>query len=339
MTILPQLEHDLFLAASGRLPTIDPTAALNSPDGPHPARSHDPQHRARRVTSGIALLVSVLVVAVIAGTALVALHHRAQPTTRDGAQKETSGRQQLVNSLSVLGRPQTADERTKAADPGIANLPDRLTLLDQDPLRRRTRAQLGFPEADRPLVRIVGTRADGDVWIVPATHQIPPHAQHRAEVLFVSIRNGVAGVGPIDVATLEAHGAGVFAYSPVGINTGIFLVPDPVARVTLSRLHLTGPFAAITPTITINKTAVVHENVAPFQFRLPVEHSPHNTTGLYSVNAQAQLVWRDSAGKPMRHATTAVQLTIRVTGRAPASGSKAGEILNSPFCQQNPSDC
>src|ERR1700733_7794952 len=108
MTILPQLEHDLFHAAKQRLP------AANLPDGAHDRRRRpEPQSTARAgirrrlapTTRALPMLLALGVTVIVAGFALILLDHRGESTPARPASSVPASRQELIGMFGILRRP------------------------------------------------------------------------------------------------------------------------------------------------------------------------------------------------------------------------------------------
>ena len=252
MTILPQLERDLFNAAQERL-RPDSTA-------PH-RRSGSPASSFRaglgRGAAGLPVVLSVAVAVAVAVVAVAVLGHGHQPSQRTTASSPSGGssRAELIRTLGVLRRPQT-----KADAQGLERL-GRLVIAHPKQLGG-TFKQWGYPEVDRRLARVVNIPAwRAKVLIAPIRSQPSPTSRPRPESLHLVmwwtgtafplpgsliLDDGPAlnGDPPTSVGALLAHGlwAGtvVPGLNPVSgvvhgpdIQDGVLLVPDGVASVKL----------------------------------------------------------------------------------------------------------
>ncbi len=348
MSILSQLERDLFEAAKRRLPAADdPAQGLRG----HGRRGSTPEPRwprfRRRLSASAAALPMLIAIGVTVGVTAVALtafqqSHAPIPTA--GAGSSSSSREQLIQTLGVLRRPQTKADRESLGN-RVFDIVQRLARRHR-PLPaalKRALARWGHPEPDRPLVRAVNTALVRTVSIAPTTYQPSLTSSRRAEGLTISIENGSTGSGPTptSVATLQAHGLGVFTFAANDTNRGVVIVPDGVARVTLGSFRLTDPPAAINPSEIVSAISVVHENVAAFQLKgLTATATSRRQAGLYGVNAVAQMTWFAANGKLIRHTTTNLSLVVNVHGRTQPPRHLVGSaIKNSQFCLQNPHAC
>jgi Tol biopolymer transport system component len=121
MTILPQLEKDLYEAAQKRLPTVDdPALAPGRHDHAETApalRWQRFRSRLRSITSRLPLLVSIAVTVVIGVVALTTLghHHRASTAVSPGAGgvATTNGQIALLGSTEGTGYGTTRLENGK----------------------------------------------------------------------------------------------------------------------------------------------------------------------------------------------------------------------------------
>src|ERR1700733_6668019 len=160
MTILPQLEHDLFHAAKQRLP------AANLPDGAHDRRRRpEPQSTARAgirrrlapTTRALPMLLALSVTVIVAGFALILLDHRGESTPARPASSLPASRQELIGMLGILRRPQTHADLDRALlglylpnldpDPGVIPAKRYIPMSRPRPSLKRS----GYPELDRRL--------------------------------------------------------------------------------------------------------------------------------------------------------------------------------------------
>jgi hypothetical protein len=253
------LERELVAAAHRRARSAPPIALP-------PVRI---RHRRGRAGAVAAVLLSTVALIVALG-ALVSLHARPAPVAKrpSPAVVHASSRQQLIDILGVLRRPQTP-----------ADLPHwllaRLTSL---PLL----AMQGRP--DLPLVRYATTTPWGEkLYLVPyrpltAAEMTararrfpagPPSTRERSETLGVMSRGGGGGGG--DAATVEAgqvmqiDGAGRSFAGGSTRTRFILVVPDGVARVEFSfppqTIAAGGPVYRRSLAVTVS----VHGNIAAVQ--------------------------------------------------------------------------
>lgn len=341
MTILPQLEHDLFQAAKRHLPAAD------AQDGTRgQARRAEPPSTGRRADFGrrvasaartVPMLLAVAVTVIVAVFALSLSHggHRFVPAT--SAENVQATRHQLIQMLGVLRRPQTKADLDPELDPallGIASIPQQFARQHKRlpaGLERRL-AQLGYPKLDRALVRVVKIPAwHAKVGIEPATWQPSPSSPQRSEGLDLELWIGTKpmippssedGTGPqlTSIDTIRAHGLAL-AGNARGQNLidGVLLVPDGVARITLRLSRVIRAPVRIDPSQFGTATAAVHDNIAPFQLSMPTliptGSGQSTVSGMFGTSAVAQTTWFDASGNVIKHTTTNLDVLIKVVGK------------------------
>jgi hypothetical protein len=220
-------------------------------------------------------------------------------------------RRELIKTFGVLRRPQTDADRN-AWVPGFFRTP-----------APRRDLRLRDLKVDRALIRTVRFASSGfQAEFLPAIWKPSPAAARRLEGLVVTLdAHGVyhdsTGPRPTSAAVVRRQGLALFAYPGNGINDGVLVVPDGVARVAL------GPFRLIDQTITAahphiaNATSMVRDNVASFQLAgvtmkslhlNPAELGPffysavtnpsrHLNSAVYAMPAVAQMTWFDARGQ------------------------------------------
>lgn len=336
MTILPQLEHDLFDAAKQRLPAADtPDQGRDHPRRPEPrtTRRAGARRRLAATATTLPILLAVAVTVIVAAFALTLIHHGRPSPPAEPATSVRATRQQLIQMLSVLSRPQTKADRDPELDPGflgLTSIPERLARRHQRPpagLERRL-AQLGYPKLDRALVRVVKIPEwHAKVGIEPATWQPSPSSPQRSEGVALALWIGTKptippssedGTGPqlTSVETFRAHGLALTNHVR-GTNRmdGVFLVPDGVAKVTLRVSRVSESPVKVNPSQFGTATATVHDNLAAFQLTLPTA-SPvrRGVGGTFGIPGVAQTTWFDVRGTVIKHTTTNLDVLIKVRG-------------------------
>jgi hypothetical protein len=305
---------------------------------------------------GGVLVLVVMSLAVGAGALFLLSSH--------GAKLEASGpagvqqtRQQLINNLSVLRRPQVPADR----DPQFLPGPFENVKLNhrRPPLGfRPVLARWGYPIFDRPLARVVEVPAlNARVALEPATWRPSASSSHRVEGLDVMMRIGAAktippstefgtGPRPTSVGTLLAHG--IVLSGPLaggrGEIAGAIVVPDGVARVTLRPIRLIGrPVVSLDLSRFSTISEPVHDNVATFTAPLPTTVDRTLFSGTYGFSAVAKATWFDTQGKVVKNTTTQLDLLIRVKGKGrrplPPGATHRRSIARSRFCRLNPRAC
>jgi hypothetical protein len=340
MTILPQLERDLFNAAQERLP---PKAAASAAEQTTSlSRSHT--GRFRRTAAGLPLVLSAAVAIAIAIVAIAVLRHGHQATqsATPAGPPGASPRAELIRTFGILRGPQTnADLDRELLSlylrpvrlPGDAIPPGRYLAISGPPsvLKR-----WGYPELDRRLVRVVRIPAwTAKVLIAPITFRPSPSSRNRSEGLDLAMWIGTTptippssligtGPQPASLGTLLAHG---LALADVAAGKrlldAVYAVPDGVTSVQL------GPFVTLPrqtpPGISrtalnaalgaIHATTTVHDNIGALQLAVPVVTSRVATgpgPAMDGIGTEAQAVWFNSHGQVIKRTTTRVDLIVRV---------------------------
>jgi hypothetical protein len=344
VTILPQLEDDLRRAGRRRDPrAADATRGRTLRPG-----------LLGRVAHHAAALGSLAVVLVIAGAAIVLLHGPSKSRRADGSSSQpATTRQQLVDTIGLLRRPQKAADLSARYLPPFVGQRSRLT---KNLSARSHRALLdilhreGDPQLQRSLVRVVVLpRLHATVALTPVTYR-PGASSARIEGVYLNVHTPdtiLQGPGPISAAQVLSRGVGMLLNPTQGHILGFFLVPDQVARVSLS---------AITPTAdsglspgnrdTVrralageHRTVTVQHNLAAF--RLPAPPAVRSATaisGALGVQTTADETWYSATGSVLARFRTPLDVTITIHGRNPsiARFKRAG---GSAFCHQNPTAC
>jgi hypothetical protein len=348
MTIIPQLEQDLFEAANKHLPAATdsrPELGQGEQSGPSSGtrRARLPR-RLRTITTPMPLVLSVLLTLAVAAVALTALqrHHQSSPVP--GATTVHSSRQQLIQSFAVLRRPQTKGDLDPRLVPGFFRIVSRPAQLAQQGKRPPTAlekalARWGYPELDRSLVRAVNIPAwDAKLGIEPATFRPSPSSRQRVEGLTLNLWIGKSpmippsddigtGPQPTSATTVLEHGLAT-ADTPSGsdLNDAVIVVPDGVAAIKLGPFT-PGPNASLPgvnaqtlqqATAAIHATGRVHDNVAALQIPVPVvtsRHFPPALAGtaehLFGIGTEAQDTWFDASGHVIKRTTTQLDLIVR----------------------------
>lgn len=349
MTILPQLEHDLFQAAKRlrRAPDIPrEPVEVDQPDTNSTTRRTRLHARFRTIATPMPLLLSVLLTLAVGAVALTALQRSHQSVPTRDASSAHSSRQHLIESLSVLRRPQAKgdlDPRLASEFSRILSTPDQLARRGMRPpaaLEKRI-AEWGYPELDRQLVRAINIPAwEAKVGIEPTTFRTSRSSPRRVEGLTLELWIGNSrtippshevgtGPRPTSLATLLDHGLAI-ADTRGGseVNNAVVLVPDGVAAIEIGPFT-PGPNASL-PGVSahtlehvvaaIHANGRVHDNIAALQIAIPIVTSRHLPPGprgnsppsLFGIATTAQDTWFDASGHVMRRTTTALDLIVRV---------------------------
>jgi hypothetical protein len=258
-------------------------AHSDAPEPPPPKlRRFDARRRLVKIPAGAAVTLASVTISVVIAVGAVALlgHQHHGPSEHAGQQ---SSRQQLIDVLAVLRRPQTKNDLA-----GVRDLP-----FFRNAGQRVGPALQGAP--DWPLVRLATVTPWGErVFFVPMKpptaksvaalrHRFPQlsrmisqaQAQRAAEgeTLYILSSDGVEGGA--SAATIKAQGAGATegrgparAADPGSSYTRLIrVVPDGVAKVAFV---LPRESAAVEPGAPISKHSLtvivpVHGNVAAVQ--------------------------------------------------------------------------
>jgi hypothetical protein len=258
------------------------------------------------------LLVIGVVVAAVAG-----LSHR-HPTTPPAHSKPASPERQLVDLLGVLRRPQT-----KADLNGF--LPAALRVSASPACRARFVCTL---RVDRQLIRTVAVPGSPySVGIFPVTTRPSARGPRTAGVALTLSGPGVAesggpwqGSAQWGVSALRSRGLLLSAYVSDGVDRGVVVVPDGVARVVLGPVHLLDETITSRLAPTPGASAAVHDNVAPFRLNdLTVKSLQLNPSRLgaffyqgsfggcgpeltvYALPATATMNWFSADGRDLNH--------------------------------------
>lgn len=340
MTILPQLEHDLFHAAKRHLEATDvPDGAREhpGPHGRHPAsRAAGFRRRLAMTARTVPMLLAISVTVIVAVFALSLSHSARRSAPATSADSVQTTRHQLIQTLGVLRRPQTKadlDPEVAPAFLGIASIPQQFAHQHKrlPPGLERRVAQLGYPKLDRALVRVVKIPAwHAKVGIEPATWQPSPSSPQRSEGLDLELWIGTKptippssedGTGPqlTSIETIRSHGLAL-AENARGqhLIDGVLLVPDGVARITLRLTRVIRTPVGVDPSQFGSATATVHDNIAPFQLSIPTViptgAGRDTVSGMFGTSAVAQTTWFDSSGNVIKHTTTDLDVLIKVVG-------------------------
>jgi hypothetical protein len=314
MSLLPEYRAQLYTAAQRR------------------ARRRPVLRLARSWPVAVSTVVAVGVVAV----AVAALSHRHAPSAPTSTQPAASTAQ-LTGMLGVLRRPQTTADLSGFV-PAYLRAP-----VPRDCITHNPRLSCTL-RVDKPLIRQV----------------VVPGSAYRVGLIPLSIARTGAGVavtlrgpgiydvadgpwrggasGPFGLTAIRTRGALLSAYAAAGIDRGVIVVPDGVARVVIGPVHLldTAITARFTPTA--GATAGVHDNVALFQLSgLTVQNLELRTHALarffssgsghgcrinfavYALPATAIMTWFGPNGRLVNHVR--INLPLYVGTHHPAPGT------------------
>ena len=287
------------------------------------------------VAAKLPVLVSVLVAVIVALVAIAALNHRHSTRV---AGSPTSSREQLIQTLGVLRRPQTSADRRIArprGDGGAA--PGYLGLSSSKVCRRPNR--LGLPlcavKLDTPLLRTM-TIDNYKVGIFPTISRASIRFAQRGEGIVITLQGpGIylanSGPQPTGVEALRRQGVIVSGYVASGIDRGAIVVPDGVAAVTIGHFQLATSAAHRLKGIAVTSSPV-RNNVALFQLTGVTEgnlhlsaadlahHSAYQASGsrcqislaIYGLPAMADIAWSNPDGKIIRRVAVRLRLYIGV---------------------------
>jgi hypothetical protein len=295
------------------------------------------------------VVVSAAVAVAIAVIAVVLLGHGRAPS-ESAASQAGRARQALIQTLGILRTPQTAADRR---DLRASALPGFLRVSSSGLCHGRTTPLPCAETLDRPLVRSVRLPGLGyrvgffPVAIRPAAAVATSAAGEGLTITLHGPHIYLLGSGepPVSAATLRSRGLVVSANVGDGINRGMVVVPDGVARVVLRGFVIRQPAHATAGGVR-STSARVRDNVALFGLDHlnmaalhldPARLSRFFSQGagsdctlryaIYAIPASAQMAWLNAAGATIR--TQTIQLPLYVstnhpppgTLRAPAPGS------------------
>ncbi|MGN6868740.1 MAG: hypothetical protein ACTHMY_10090 [Solirubrobacteraceae bacterium] len=305
------------------------------------------QRRARRGAVRLPRLwpvaVSTAVAAAVVVVAVAALSHQhaMTPPDRSGTSQPAPSAESvapLTSILGILNRPQTETDRETWV-PGFFN-----TFSSPGCRAASTPLQCSL-RLDPPLVREVDVFGSGyRVGLLPYT------SKEKIAGVAVTLRGpGVdyLAAGPWSDSTtippglseLRTRGLMLSAYVSDGVNRGVIVVPNGVARVVLGPMHLLDTTITRRLEPIAGATSVVQENVALFQLngltveklklrsgaalrRFYMEGSGQQcriTFAVYRLPAVTHMVWLGSGGRVVNRAL--VRFDLYVGTHHPAPGS------------------
>ncbi|MBV9607670.1 MAG: hypothetical protein JO027_21320 [Solirubrobacterales bacterium] len=283
------LERELMGAARRRAVVVeDPAGSSHEPRGPWPSALR-PARRRSSLGGFAAVVLSGLAVIVALG-ALVSLHGGKSPARSAPARPAAiPGRQQLIDILGVLRRPQTKAD----LDPRILS-----QLSNPPPIALR-----GAP--DLPLVRLASTTPWGEkFYLVPylpptaaqvaaVARRFPGLPSHliRGETLDLLSAGGGGGGGDATGVeagqAMEIDGAGRSFAGGSTQTRYILVVPDGVARVEFYFPPQGIPGGGPTYHRSLAVTVPVHGNIAAVQVAR-------------QMGAPPALIWYGSGGRVIK---------------------------------------
>jgi hypothetical protein len=334
MTLLPEFRTQLHTAAH--------------------RRAHSRRHRIAsrfsgngqimRVATTIPALLSVLVAVGITVVALATLSHRHHPPASGTAPAST--RTELLQTVGVLRRPQTKADLLSTRPPGVGGAAPGIFRRATSPVcqgENRPLLPCSFT-LDGPLVRTVMAGGGYRVAIFPTVVAHPIAGEQLGEGVVITLRGpgiylAVSDLKPASVQAIRARGLLLSAYVDNGVNRGVILVPDGVAKVILDHFRLTAPIAALLDHLP-QTTATVSDNVARFQLAGLTEQGLHinpaalgryfyqgsgrgcqTSFAVYALPATAQMTWLNAASSAI--STTTISLELYVGTHHPLPGTTA----------------
>jgi hypothetical protein len=330
MTIFPEFERQLR-----ELPATSPRTALRG--------------RLVRTARAVIPLAAVVLVVVAVSAAVLLAGHR--PAARDAAAQPTVrvARAELLRSFAVLRTPQAV----------LGSVPARVTGPLNFEQRYPIEARLGYPEADKALMRTIRLPGEnGYATITPTTYRPSARSGARSEGVDLEMTqggNGATGTGPrpTPVAAVLTHGLGLVSGTPAGGRApAVVLVPDGVTRIVFGagRPMPSSAPSGVTPAgladaiVTITGSATVHRDLAALSFPIPVITSERALSGVFGIQVTVPVSWYGANGTVIRRTTTELDLFVRVSGVAnPLNGltqrfSHRLQQLRAQ-CRRQPSAC
>lgn len=301
----------------------------------------------RRMATATPAVLSVLTAIAIAAVAIVTLSHGHRPSTA-GAPAESS-RNALVQTLGILRRAQSRADRLSERRRGMGGAAPGAFFSNPPSVERalcRGAAYYQLQQCalrlDKPLVRTVTVQDGYHVAIFPTivTHAIR-QARPGEGILMTLHGPGIYFAGtsltPTSAQTISAQGLLVSAYAATGVNRGVMLVPDGVAKVTLDRFRLLAPSAVSLPQIP-PAASTVSDNIALLKLSRLTEQSLHldpnalgryfsqgsgrrcqTTFAVYALPATAEMTWANATGHSIRHTTISLRLYVGTHHPAPGT--------------------
>jgi hypothetical protein len=307
----------------------------------------EPAARVRRTPrpniGGVMVAVSVVVALGIAVAAIAAFSH-SHRTTLAGSSPVASSRQQLLRTLGVLRRPQTKADLLATRPGGDGGeLPGILRIASAGVCRRENTSLLPCTlRLDTPLVRAVTVGDRYRAAIFPTKIERSTPQARRGEGVVIALRGPglyiiTSSPTPTLAQALRTRGLLLSDYAASGVDRGVMLVPDGVARLTLDHFRLLAPHVAglgqIPPV-----AATVTDNFALLQISGLTEQNLHlnpqalgryftqgsgngcrTTFAVYSLPATAQMTWFGPGRAPIRRRT--INLRLDVGTHHPAVGT------------------
>jgi hypothetical protein len=238
---------------------LDAPPGLGARDASAPSRRRRANAWFGRLVVGLAAAVAIAIG--VGAVVVLHAHPRASAPPATGTQTRPSAKPGLIGSLAVLRRPQTSADldpallrrlvsRPAGPGAGLMGTPVRslIRLATVTPWGERV-----FFVPTRPLNRTAAAK-------VLAATKLPSAARRsvlrQLERQGSGLTLGINGAGGTTVAQIAAGDD--WASSGPSPNTLIVVVPDGVARVTVQLAH--------------RLTAIVHNNVAAFEPRQPIEN-------------------------------------------------------------------
>ena len=307
-------------------------------DGP-PSSSLSPRQRHRALSVGaLVTAASVgIVVVIVVGSLVLLGRGNSSPRHAAAGRSVAASRAALIQTLGVLRTPQTRIDRSAvSAWPYGGGLSGRACLH-------------GLPCVDSALVRKARVPPLGyQVTFLPFASRSWRQFPEGGEGLTIAVHGphiGSEGGGPVDAATLKAHGLQLFSNVGYGLNLGVIVVPDGVARVKLRALRINGHPTANTTVIAVTSSPV-HENAAvvqiknlivgrlglswanfPGQFSMNAGRGCRGSYTIFSVpDASALMIWQSPAGRTLRQQT--IRFPLYVSTHHPPPGTPANSTCH-----------
>lgn len=315
----------------------------------HTAATRRARRRTTTVTRWWPVAMSTAVVAAVVVVAVAVLSHRhpssapahtlPAPVTPSQLTPAplTASAARLTGTLGVLRRPQTESDLHTWVPGFFATFASPGCHAANTPLQCSLRL-------DQPLIRQVAVPGSGyRVGLLPYT------GAGKIAGVAVTLRGpgiNYLAAGPwIDRVTIQpglsalrTQGLMLSTYIADGVNRGVIVVPDGVARVIVEPLRLVD--RAVTRRIapTAGASAVVHDNVALFQLNgLTVQNlelrpsalrrfytegaggACRLTLAIYRLTAEAHMLWLAPDGRVVNH--TLIRFPVYVGVHNPAPGT------------------
>lgn len=300
-------------------------------------------------TGGAITVVSVVFALAIGIVAITTLSHRPGTTVTETSPLPSS-RQQLLETLGVLRRPQTRTDLLATRPGGEGGeLPGIFRISSAEACRGMNSSLLPCAlRLDTPLVRAVKLGLGYVAAIFPTKIERSTSQVQREEGVLIALRGPglyiITSTTPTSSQALRNRGLLLSAYVASGVDRGVMLVPDGVAKITLDHFRLLAPRRASLGHVPTT-TSTVTNNVALLQITGLTEQNLHVNPdalgryfsqgsgrrcqinfAIYALPATTQMTWLNGAGDTIHRATIRFPLYVGTHNPTP------GTTTTNPEC-------